>query len=120
MKPDTANQHSHQNDDGMNKPKKNARRYVWIILTLSAMLWFAPNIYFKKSLQFSKVELQSGSISQVDYESNILSNRRYFLACKIGSSILLLASILYLVSQLEIRRSPSSTQGARKSSNSDI
>jgi len=81
-------------------------RIAWVGITLAALLWIAPNIYFKKSQQFTEVELQAGSMSQPDYEAIILSHARYSIACKIIAAVLLLASILYLISQLDMRPKP--------------
>ena len=81
-------------------------RIAWVGITLAALLWIAPNIYFKKSQQFIEVELQAGSMSQPDYEAIILSHARYSIACKIIAAVLLLASILYLISQLDMRPKP--------------
>ena len=81
-------------------------RIAWVGITLAALLWIAPNIYFKKSQQFTEVELQAGSMSQPDYEAIILSHARYSIAYKIIAAVLLLASILYLISQLDMRPKP--------------
>ncbi len=99
--------------DGGNNSHNNSHqkkmppwRIAWVGITLAALLWIAPNIYFKKSQQFTEVELQAGSMSQPDYEAIILSHARYSIACKIIAAVLLLASILYLISQLDMRPKP--------------
>lgn len=106
----TANEETRDSDGndgaGTKSKKMSRRRFAWIGITLSALLWFTSDIYLQKTLRFMEVELQSGSLSQAEYDSILLSNRRYYLACKIGSSVLLLGSILYLISQLETRHPP--------------
>ena len=98
---------SHNNSNNSSHRKKMPPwRIAWVGITLAALLWIAPNIYFKKSQQFTEVELQAGSMSQPDYEAIILSHARYSIACKIIAAVLLLASILYLISQLDMRPKP--------------
>ena len=111
MEPTTEKTEPHY--DGGNKSHNNSHqkkmppwRIAWVGITLAALLWIAPNIYFKKSQQFIEVELQAGSMSQPDYEAIILSHARYSIACKIIAAVLLLASILYLISQLDMRPKP--------------
>ena len=98
----------HDGGDNSHRKKMSPWRIVWIGITLAALLWVVPNIYFKKSQQFTEVELQAGSMSQTDYDAITLSHARYSIACKISASVLLLASILYLISQLDMR--PNSRQ----------
>lgn len=81
-------------------------RIIWLGITLAAILWFSPNIYFDKVQKFTEIEFQTGEISRSDYDAIILSNARFLMLCKVGSAILLLGSILYLLSQLEIRKRP--------------
>lgn len=120
MDPATVNREARDSDDNGNKPKKiSPWRFVWIGITLAALLWFLPNIHLKKSLRFTEVEFKSGSISQSEYDSILISKRRYFLACKIGSSVLLLGSILYLISQFETRRPAGASQRAKAASKPD-
>jgi len=111
MEPTTEKTEPHY--DGGNNSHNNSHqkkmppwRIAWVGITLAALLWIAPNIYFKKSQQFTEVELQAGSMSQPDYEAIILSHARYSIACKIIAAVLLLASILYLISQLDMRPKP--------------
>jgi len=111
MEPTTEKTEPHY--DGGNNSHNNSHqkkmppwRIAWVGITLAALLWIAPNIYFKKSQQFIEVELQAGSMSQPDYEAIILSHARYSIACKIIAAVLLLASILYLISQLDMRPKP--------------
>ena len=96
----------HDGDNNIHRKKMSPWRIVWIGITLAALLWVVPNIYFKKSQQFTEVELQAGSMSQADYDTITLSHARYSIACKISASVLLLASILYLISQLDMRPKP--------------
>lgn len=105
MEPEITNTDTHpDNISHIKVNKKSPWQFVWVGITLSALLWFTPNIYFNKTLEYNEIELRSGSLSQTDYDSIILNNRLYFLACKIGSSVLFLGSILYLISQFETRR----------------
>jgi hypothetical protein len=94
---------SHNNS---HRKKMPPWRIAWVGITLAALLWIAPNIYFKKSQQFTEVELQAGSMSQADYDAITLSHARYSIAYKIIAAVLLLASILYLISQLDMRPKP--------------
>ncbi len=93
----------HDGGDNSHRKKMSPWRIVWVGITLAALLWIAPNIYFKKSQQFTEVELQAGSMSQTDYDALTLSHARYSMAYKIIAAVLLLASILYLISQLDMR-----------------
>lgn len=86
--------------------RRHSWRIIWLGITLSAILWFSPNIYFDKVQKFTEIEFQTGEISQSDYESIIISNARFLMICKVSSAILLLGSILYLLSQIEIRKRP--------------
>ena len=107
MEPATEKTEPHHDGGSTSRRKKMSPwRIVWVGITLAALLWIAPNIYFKKSQQFTEVELQAGSMSQTDYDAITLSHARYSIACKISASVLLLASILYLISQLEMRPKP--------------
>ena len=88
--------------------RRHSWRIIWLGFTLSGILWFSPNIYFDKVQKFTEVEFQTGEISQSDYDAIILSNASYLMLCKVGSAILLLGSILYLLSKLELRKRPAS------------
>lgn len=84
-------------------------RIAWLGMTLSALLWFTPGAYFEKMQQFHEVELQTGSISQSEYDQTMTSNARYTVACKLCAAVLMLGSLIYLLSQLETRRRPAHT-----------
>lgn len=103
---DGGNNSHNSSHNNSHQKKMPPWRIAWVGITLAALLWIAPNIYFKKSQQFTEVELQAGSMSQPDYEAIILSHARYSIACKIIAAVLLLASILYLISQLDMRPKP--------------
>ncbi len=79
-------------------------RIAWLGFTLSALLWFAPPAYFEKMQQFHQVELQTGSISQSDYDETIASSTGYLMASRLCAAVLMLGSVIYLLSQLETRR----------------
>mgnify|MGYP001041499989 FL=1 len=106
MEPTIEQTEPHHDGSANHRKKMSPWRIVWVGITLAALLWIAPNIYFKKSQQFTEVELQAGSISQSDYDTITLSHARYSIACKISASVLLLASMLYLISQLDMRPKP--------------
>ena len=97
-------QYRDNNDNKPNQKQRNRQRWVWLRITLAALLWFTPNIYIQKSLEYANIDLQSGSLNQSEYDTIVSSNRKYFLACKLGSSVLLLGSILYLIGQIGARR----------------
>lgn len=84
-------------------------RIAWLGITLSAILWFAPPTYFEKIERFHEIELQTGSISEKDYNDITSGNAHCLVACRLCASILMLGSLIYLLSNVEIRRQSKDT-----------
>lgn len=99
--------HTLANDDGkVTRPaqKTPVWRIAWLGITLSALLWFAPSAYFEKIQQYHEVELQTGSMSQSDYDETLTRNTGFLMASRLCASVLMLGSLIYLLSHVERRR----------------
>ena len=72
---------------------------------LAALLWFGSSVYFQRITQIDEIDHQSGTLEESDIRSNNQSNMRKLMVCQISAGVLALASLTFLVSQTDMRRS---------------
>ena len=72
---------------------------------LATFLWFASSVYFQRLTQIDEIDHQSGAIEASELQTKNQSNMRKLMVCQIGAGVLALASLTYLVSQVDMRRS---------------
>lgn len=72
---------------------------------LATLLWFGSSVYFQRISQIDEIDHQSGALEEGDIRSNNQSNMRKLMVCQIGAGVLALASLTFLVSQTDMRRS---------------
>lgn len=72
---------------------------------LATLLWFGSSVYFQRITQIDEIDHQSGALEESDIRSNNQSNMRKLMVCQISAGVLALASLTFLVSQTDMRRS---------------
>ncbi len=80
-------------------------RWAWMGFGLATLLWFGSSVYFQRITQIDEIDHQSGTLEESDIRSNNQSNMRKLMVCQIGAGVLALASLTFLVSQTDMRRS---------------
>ena len=85
------------------RPRKRPWQITWLGLGLAIALWIGPRAYYQKMHQLLVIEYQSGEISEADYLKIIRRHAQYSIAAKIAAGITSLGSVLYLLSQSELR-----------------
>ena len=79
-------------------------RFVWLGIGVAAVLWVGSSIYLQRAHELAEIEYQAGNVSEADYSALALDYARYAIACKISAGVMAFGSLLYLVSQMGIRR----------------
>lgn len=98
-----------QHPTGQNQPETQNKgippwRWAWMGFGLAVVLWFGSSIYFQKAHQLTEIEYQAGGMELSEYEASTKAGIRASMYCKIGAGILCLATLTYLISQIDIHR----------------
>ncbi len=79
-------------------------RWAWIGFALSVIIWIGSTVYFQRVQQFADIDYETGGMEYADYAQLTRQHIRYAMVCKAISGILTLGSLVYLVSQSDMRR----------------
>ncbi|MBT8036493.1 MAG: hypothetical protein KJO21_03010 [Verrucomicrobiae bacterium] len=79
-------------------------RWAWLGFGLAAVLWLGSSAYFQRLAQIETIDSQSDAIQTCDQPNHHQSNMHKLMVCQISAGVLALASLTYLVSQVDIRR----------------
>lgn len=109
MMPNPANPGSIPDPSAPRTPAEHRARtrrwqITWLGLGLAAVLWFGPGIYFRQMHQILEIDYQSGAMSESDYQMIIRRDTLYLTAARVGACIMVLGSVLYLLSQTDLRK----------------
>jgi hypothetical protein len=80
-------------------------RWAWLGFGLAILLWFGSSAYFQRIAQINEIDYQSGAIEESEAHAKNQSNMHKLMICQIGAGVLALASLTFLVSQTDMRRS---------------
>jgi len=79
-------------------------RWAWIGFALAILLWFGSTTYFQRIQQMQDIEYQSGNYEESYIVEKNKKNMRSLMFCQIGAGIIALASLTFLVSQVDVHR----------------